>query len=144
MLAMADRHFRVLREIARATFDDGGGVPEERLDFMERELRLLFACVGALARLALRLSVAVVQLAPLLVIGRPRRFTALAPAQRVRFLQRFESGLFATLFVALRMYMAMAYFEHPQGGLDAGVASAAAPASANAVRALPALKEVAS
>lgn len=140
MVALADRHFRVLREIARSMFDDGRGVPEERLDFMERELRLLFSCVGALTRLALRLSVAVVQLAPLLVIGRPRRFTTLAPVQRVRFLQRFERGFFAILFVALRMYIAMAYFEHPQASLEAGV-PAAALAQGHTGRALAPMKE---
>jgi len=120
-VALADRNFRVLREIARSMFDEGRGVAEERLDFMERELRLLFATVGSATRLVLRVSLAVLQLAPLFVVGLPRRFTALAPAMRVRFLKRFERGFFAILFVAVRMYVAMAYFEHPQGSLDAGL-----------------------
>lgn len=143
MVALADRQYRVLREIARAMFDDGGGVPDERLDFMERELRLLFSCVGALTRLALRISVAVLQMAPLLVIGRPHRYTALAPAERVHFLRKFERGFFAILFVAVRMYVTMAYFEHPQGSLEAGVVSAQAPAQGEAGRRQDSAREVA-
>ena len=121
MVALANRHFRVLREVARAMFDDGCGVAEERLDFMERELRGLFASVGVATRLLLRLSLAVLQLAPLFVLGLPRRFTALSPATRVRFLKRFERGFFAILFIAVRVYVCLAYFEHPQGSIEAGI-----------------------
>ena len=102
-------------------FDDGCGVAEERLDFMERELRGLFASVGAATRLLLRVSLAVLQFAPLFVLGLPRRFTALSQARRVLFLQRFERGLLAILFIAVRIYVSLAYFEHPQGSLEAGI-----------------------
>ncbi len=121
MSLLAKRQYRVLREIARAMFDDGCGVAEERLDFMERELRALFASVGAATRFLLRMSLAVLQFAPLFVVGLPRRFTALSPATRVRFLQRFERGTLAILFVAVRIYVSLAYFEHPQGSIDAGI-----------------------
>lgn len=117
---LPERSFRVLREVARTLFDAGAGVPEARLDWLIAELRELFARAGALTRLALRASIAFLQLAPPLLLGRLARFTRLAPGERVRLLERVEGGPFNMLFVAVKLYLCMVYFEHPDASRATG------------------------
>lgn len=120
MQTLSKRSFRVLREIARTLFDAGDGVREARLDWAISELRDVLGRVGSVTRFALRLSIAFLQLTPIFVLGRPARFTRLRPAERLLFLSRVEGSFFNILFVAVKLYLCMVYFEHPDAIRETG------------------------
>lgn len=120
MTTLPNRTFRVLREVARALFDGGRGVPEHRLDWLIADLRDMFRFVGPLTRVALRLGATAIQLLPVVLIGRPRRFTGLSRADRIRFLDRLEHSALAMLFVAVKMFLCMVWFEHPDAAREIG------------------------
>lgn len=120
MRTLPERSFRVLRELARTLFDTGAGVPEPRLDWVVAELRDMLAYTGALARFGLRMAVAFLQFAPILLFGRLRRFTSLRTAERTRMMRWLEEGPFAIAFVPVKLYLCMVYFEHPDAARETG------------------------
>jgi len=120
MQTLSKRSFVVLREIARTLFDAGLGVPEDRLDWAMAELHDLLGHVGRLTRFALSLAVAFLQFAPIAVFRRPARFTRLSPEQKARFLARIEGGPFSMLFVVVKLYLCIVYYEHPDASIQTG------------------------
>ncbi len=128
MTTLSERSFRVFRELARTLFDDGQGVVEARLDFMIAELRAMFAATGAASRMAMGLALVVIQWFPLFLIGRPRRFTSLSPALRRRYLERLEKSVLSILYMGLKTFACMTYYEHPDAAAITGFDPALGPA----------------
>lgn len=103
------------RVLAATIFDDGHGVPAERLDWLVAEYADFTRAVGAKTRLGFRGALLLLQLLPLFVVGVPLPMTWLSPSRRHRYLEKMEaSALFTVLVTATKMPMALIYFEHPE------------------------------
>lgn len=143
MNTLPDSSLALMREVARSMVDPGGGVPEARLDWTMAQIREFARASGPRTRLALRFCLFFAQwLAPLLVLGRAARFTSLDAAHRAELLEKMESGRFVLLFVPLKAFICMNYFEHPDALAETGydgrplieAASAEAPRAQEAGR----------
>ncbi|MBI5545177.1 MAG: hypothetical protein HY901_14910 [Deltaproteobacteria bacterium] len=120
MRTLPESSFRVLREMARTLFDGGRGVAESRLDFAVAELRDLLERAGLVARLLVHIAAVFLQFSPLVLLGRLVRFTHLPQGERARHLGRFEHGPFGILFVPLKLYLCLVYYEHPEASRETG------------------------
>lgn len=109
-----------MREIARTLVDAGDGVPEGRLDFLVEDLRDFVSHFNVITRWVTRFAVIFVQLCPLLIIGRLSRFTKLDPEERLRCLETLENGPFGLSLVALKTFICLIYFEHPDALKETG------------------------
>lgn len=114
MRTLSVRQQVVARAVMAALFDDGAeGVPKERLDWALVELRSYVARVGLQTRLAFRAAFWVVQLSPLFLRGKLRRFVRLPVADRVELLLKLERSRLGLVVVLLKTICSMLYFEHP-------------------------------
>lgn len=104
---------RVVRVFAGTLFDDGHGVPADRLDWVTSEYGEFSARVGAKTRTGFRAAILAVQLLPVLFIGVPLPFTWLPAATRRRYLERLEASQLTFLVTALKIPLSVRYFEHP-------------------------------
>ncbi|HEV8324647.1 MAG TPA: hypothetical protein VG389_23720 [Myxococcota bacterium] len=117
------RTLRLVRALCAALFDRGGGVPAERLDWVEREINDFLGAAGFVPRLMVWMALLAVQWLPLLVIGRPARFVSLAPAEQRRCLVKMEANRFAVLalpVMAVKIVIGCVYFEHPDARPETG------------------------
>jgi len=154
MKALSPGQLRIARALAATLFDDGSGVPAERLDYAMTELARYVARVGRLTRLALAFALWVMQLAPLLCLGIFRRFTEASAEIRHRCLRRLEVSWLGLSVVLLKTLLSLVYFEHPDAlastGYDAqGLLGPAwvvdgAPARLRVIEGAPELEPVAS
>jgi hypothetical protein len=125
VVTLSERALTILREVGRTLLDDGRGVSEDRLDFVISELRDVFRYTGAKTRVAVWLSLYLVELCPPLVVGRLSRFTRLSPADRLRCLERLETGRLWMIFVPLKLFVCVVYYEHPAALAETGCDSRA-------------------
>ncbi len=115
MSNLSESSFARLREVTRAMVDPGSGVPEAQLDWAMTEMRQFAARAGGLTRLAVWGCLLFIQLlAPLLVLGKFKRFTSLPLPERTELLHLMESGRFVLLIVPVKAIVCMHYFEHPE------------------------------
>lgn len=115
MKTLSPRQLAVVRAVAITLFDDGcGGVSDDRVAFTMRELRAYVERVGFQTRVALRAALLVVQLAPLLLLGRLVRFVKLGPADRALCLVRLEGSRLGLVLVLLKTTLCLHWFEHPE------------------------------
>ena len=114
MKTLSPRQLAIVRAVAATLFDDGGGVPDERIAFTLRGLRAYLERAGLQTRMAFRAALLVVQFAPLLLLGRLHRFVRLAPAERARCLLRLETSRLGLVLVLLKTTLCLHYFEHPE------------------------------
>lgn len=124
MTGLSDRTLRIARAVAATLFEPGGGkaIPPERLEWMSAELRDYARCAGPRTSNGVSAIFLALQLLPLFVIGKLSRFTALAPADRTRYLERVEhSRLLAPLLATSKIVLSLIYFEHPDVLREAGV-----------------------
>lgn len=121
MSNLSESTLALMKEIARAMVDPGDGVPEERLDWTIGEIRVFASRAGFKSRVAVWFAVHFVQLlGPLLVLGRFRRFTSLPHPDRSELLAKMESGRFVLLFIPLKAFICMHYYEHPAALAETG------------------------
>lgn len=146
----------ILRALAATAFDDGQGVPSERLDWLMREYREFSRSLGAKTRTAFCLAILALQFLPLFVIGVPLPMTWLPGRLRVKYLEKLEAGPLTAIVTATKVPLTMIYFEHPEVMASTGYdgrplvltgeesASGGLPAAARKARlqTLPALAEL--
>lgn len=109
---LSRRTLRVIRAIAARMFDGGAGIPEARLDRFVGEVAEWSRWAGPKTRFALTMAAIAVQNSPALVVGKPRRFTALDPATQTRHLEGMEHGAFFALpFAGLKTVMSIIWFD---------------------------------
>lgn len=124
MLGLSLRTQAIVRAIAATLFEPGGGhtVPEPRLEWTARELAHYCSLAGTRTSRGIALILFGVQILPLFIIGKLRRFTSLKPADRRRYLEAMEhSRLFAPLFATTKIMLSLIYFEHPDALREAGI-----------------------
>jgi len=105
---------RVVRAFAALLFDDGGGVPVERLDWITREYGEFTRFVGAKTRLGFRAAIVAIQCFPVFFVYVPLPFTWLPDALKHRYIERLESSRWTFLVTALKVPLSIRYFEHPE------------------------------
>jgi hypothetical protein len=80
-------------------------------------------------RLAFVLPLFVIQLAPLLLIGKPRTFLGLTDADRLRYLNKFcRQPPFAVIFAPLRALLGICIYARPDAIAEIGYSNAGRPA----------------
>jgi hypothetical protein len=104
---------RVVRVFAEALFDEGDGVPGERLDWITREYGAFSAHVGAKTRLGFMGALVAIQLLPVFFVFVPLPFTWLSRRQRRIYLERLEASSLTFLVTAVKIPLSVRYFEHP-------------------------------
>lgn len=120
MRVLSLRQLRIARALTATLFDDGSGVPVERLDYAMTELAGYAARVGRVTRLALSLALWVMQLAPFLFLGVFRKFTGASVEIRQRCLRKLENSRLGLVMVLLKTVLSMIYFEHPEALASTG------------------------
>jgi hypothetical protein len=111
-----------MRALAEALFTPEGGTPDgDRLAFLESEIDDLCAHAGRQPRLVLAASLAAVEAAPPLVIGRLAPFHALSIADRVRVLERLEQRGLGLALLGAKAMLSIVWHEHPATELEVGV-----------------------
>lgn len=106
-------YLRVVRAFAEVLFDDGTGVPPERLDWVAREYGAFAAHVGAKTRTGFKAAIFAIQFFPVFFVGIPLPMTMLSMAQRRRYLERLERSTWTFLVTAVKIVLCTRYFEHP-------------------------------
>src|SRR5262245_50579744 len=121
MRSLNNRQISVARAVCGGFFDDGSGsLPPERLDFATKELRRVIGRAGWQTRIAFRFACLVIQFAPLLLLGRLKRFARLDVAARQAVLRRLERSRLGLVVVLLKTTLCMVYFEHPDALSETG------------------------
>jgi hypothetical protein len=106
--------------IASAVFArDGAPPPSERLVNLEAELEDFLARSGTRARGMLSAMIWLVSIAGPLFIGKFGTLGALAHPERIRALERLESG-FGEPLVAVKAILCLIYYEYPDAARDVG------------------------
>ena len=110
-----------LRNVAEAIFvTDEGPPPKERLDWLALECEDFLARSGARTLWVLRLALfALGVLAPLSIL----RFTSLGKlpvSERVRALAQLEHGRLGAPVVAVKAFLCVIYYEHPDAAAQIG------------------------
>lgn len=109
---LSRRTLRVIRAIAARMFDGGDGTPDARLDRFVGEVAEWSRYAGPKTRFALTMAAIAVQTSPALVVGTPRRFTALDAATQKRHLEGMEHGAFFALpFAGLKTVLSIIWFD---------------------------------
>jgi len=110
-----------LRAVAEAVFADEKGPPAPaRLDWVMAELEDFLTRAGGRAALVLRAALlAVTVLAPLLVWSLPP-LSRLPVARRVRALQRMEASFASAAVLAVKAFLCVLYYEHPEVQREVG------------------------
>lgn len=120
MRVLSLRQLRIARALTATLFDDGSGIPVERLDYAMTELVGYAARVGRVTRLALAFALWVMQLAPFFLFGIFRRFTGASAEIRLRCLRKLEGSRLGLVVVLLKTVLSMIYFEHPDALASTG------------------------
>lgn len=135
------RALAVIRAFAEALFSTPDGAPPAgRLDWLTAELDDYLDKAGARARLVFGLSLfAVAWVAPLLIFKWPT-LTRLDRLTRIRALERMEASFLSAAVLAVKAFLCVVYYEHPDVQREVGhvghatfpMALAAAPAAEGA------------
>ena len=103
---------RIVRVVAARMFDGGAGLSDTRLDRFIVDLADWTRYAGPKTRFALRMATVAVQFGPILVIGKPRRFTSLDAADQKRHLEAMDHSSFFTLpLTALKTVLSILWFD---------------------------------
>jgi hypothetical protein len=118
-----------LRSIAEAIFfGPRGAPPPARLDWLVAEAADFLTRAGARSRLVIRLSVFMVWVLAPLRIGRLRPLSRLPLPERVRALDHLERSRANPPLLAVKAFLSLLYYEHPDSQLEVGFdAGCAAP-----------------
>ncbi len=109
---LSRRSLRVIRTVAARLFDGGTGLADARLDRFIVDLAEWSRYAGPKTRFALYMAVVAVQFTPAIVVGKPRRFTSLDPAEQKRHLEAMDHSSFFTLpFTALKTVLSIIWFD---------------------------------
>lgn len=109
------------RALAEALFaTDAGPPPEERLEWLTRELDDFLARSGSRSRLLLRLSLLCVSVIAPFMIFRVGPLRALALDRRTEALERFERSRLALPLLAVKAILCVLYYEHPDAAREIG------------------------
>ena len=103
---------RLVRAVAEVLFDDGRGIPRERMEWLLAEWADLSAHAGAKTRLGFRGALLALELLPLFFVGLPLPMSLLSHGTRMRYLERVETSKLAFFVTALKAPLSMIYFEH--------------------------------
>lgn len=113
---------REVRAFAESFFATDAGPPEvEHLDWALDELGQMLAHAGTRARFLFRMSVlTMTYLVPLVLMGRPTRFSSLPDADRLEALHRAERSPAGLAVFLVRAMISFTYYEHPLGAASIG------------------------
>lgn len=121
---LSDGRLRILRAAIEAFVHDGESTPPPaRLDRVTLDADDYLASTTGTSRIAVWFALTVLQLSPLLAIGRPRLFTGCTIPDRQRCLERLERSRFvaiALLAAAIKAVSAFIWFEHPRSLASTG------------------------
>ncbi len=111
-----------VRAFAESFFATTEGPPDpEHLDWALDELGQMLAHAGVRARFLFRMSVLTMALlVPLVLLGRPRRFSRLDDADRLEALHRAERSPAGLAVFLVRAMISFTYYEHPKGAAAIG------------------------
>ena len=134
------RVIRRLRTVAEAVFSGTDGPPPaERITWLANEFEDYLNRAGTRARLIFRLALwAVVMLAPLFV-GRLPGLHRLALATRVRALTKMEESFLSGAVLAVKAFMCVLYYEHPEVQREVGYVGFAVHGTAELLTGTPAV-----
>lgn len=115
-----------VRAFAEALFSTAEGAPPaERLDWLTREFADYLVKAGGRARLILSLALfAVSWLAPLMVDEWPT-IVRLDRLTRIRALERMEASFLSAAVLAVKAFLCVIYYEHPDVQREVGYVGAA-------------------
>ena len=109
---LSRRSLRIVRAVAARLFDGGEVISDARLDRFIVDLADWTRYAGPKTRFALRMATVAVQFGPILVVGKPRRFTSLDAATQKRHLEGMDHSSFFTLpFTALKTVLSIIWFD---------------------------------
>lgn len=113
---------REVRAFAEAFYATDDGPPgDEHLAWTLEELGQLLAHAGVRARLLFRASVLTMAfLVPLVLLGKPRRFSALSLEERLEALHRSETSPAGLAVFLVRAMTSIVHYEHPEGARAIG------------------------
>lgn len=113
---------REVRAFAESFFaDDEGPPPSDRIDWALDDLGQMLAHAGTRARLLFRVSVLTMAfLVPLLLLGRPSRFSSLGSPDRLEALHRAERSPAGLAVFLVRALTSLVYYEHPDAAASIG------------------------
>jgi hypothetical protein len=111
-----------VRAFAESFFaDDEGPPPSDRLDWALDDLGQMLAHAGTRARLLFRVSVLTMAfLVPLILLGRPARFSSLSAPDRLEALHRAERSPAGLAVFLVRAMTSLVYYEHPDASASIG------------------------
>lgn len=110
-----------IRAFAEALFSTAEGAPPaDRLDWLTREFDDYLVKAGGRARFILTLALwAVAWLAPVMV-GRLPTLTRLDRPTRIRALERMEASFLSAAVLAVKAFLCVIYYEHPDVQREVG------------------------
>lgn len=120
-----------LRAVAEAIFSDQSGPPPTpRIDWLLVEFEDFLTLAGSRARLILRAALfAVTVLAPLFVLSLPP-LRSLPLAKRVLALERMEASFASAAVLAVKAFLCVLYYEHPEVQAAVGFVGTGHPSAA--------------
>jgi len=124
MLGLSLHTQAIVRAVTGTLFAPGDEtpIPEQRLEWTARELANYCSLAGTRTSRGISLILLGVQILPLLILGKLRRFTSLRSADRKRYMEKMErSRIFSPLFATTKIMLSLIYFEHPEVLLEAGI-----------------------
>ena len=108
--------------VAEALFSaDDHPCPEDRLQFLRRELNDLMARASPRGRLMFRLGTFAVSVISPLLIGRLPPFRRLPLNVRRAALQKMEARPIGAALIAVRAVLCLLYYEHPDAAAEIGI-----------------------
>lgn len=120
--ALGSGALETLMAVGEALFSKGGAPPpEERMDFLRREVTDSMARGGPMLRLQITLAALVVSVIAPLCVGRIGRARGLPLALRVEALSKMERARAAPMLIAIRALLCLLYYEHPDAAAEAGL-----------------------
>jgi hypothetical protein len=117
---------RALRAVVEAVFARSGAggelvlPPAERIAWVCGEIDDFLARVSGRSRALVILSLFAVSVVAPLLVRRVGSLASLAPALRVRALERFERSAFAPALLAVKALASVHYYEHPDAAREVG------------------------
>ncbi len=112
---------RALRIVAEAIFvTDEGPPPRERLDWLAVECEDFLARSGARTLWVLRLTLFALGVLAPLAIGRLTSLAKLPLSERTRAIGRLEDGPLGAPVVAIKAFLCVIYYEHPDAARQIG------------------------
>ncbi len=126
------------RALALGLFDRGDGISDARLDWLEADVAAFLAAAGPKTSFLFGLVLTAIELLPPWFGAGPSRFSRLAPANRLAFLERLDASRLAVLIALPKAVLSLCYYEHPDAlretGYDGGCMVGELPAGTGLVQ----------